>query len=247
VNGTLDFAGSFSHYYFDLTNTSAGTLITLAEAPCYVRGTRISTPRGEVPIELLGIGDEVTTLDGPKLIRWIGRRAYSHDAAADSRAVWPIRIERAALGNGLPKRDLSVSPEHALFIDGMLIPASALVNDVSICREDIGFEETVTYFHLEFDGHAVIYAEGAPAESFVDDDSRGMFDNAAEYSALYPHAAREPARFCAPRVEDGEELQRVRQRLLARSLGATSSRAASRAAAASAARLACRRISPGAA
>jgi collagen type I alpha len=219
LNGTLDFAGSYSHFYFELTNTSAGTLITLAEAPCYLRGTRIATPRGEVPIELLKIGDEVTTLDGPKAIRWIGRRAYSHECADDAKAVWPVRIERGALGENLPRRELWVSPEHALYIDGMLIPAAALVNDVSICREETGSKaslQSVSYFHLEFDKHAVIYAEGAPAESFVDDHSRGMFDNAPEYRTLYPHSVREPVRFCAPRVEDGEELQQVRQRLLAR-------------------------------
>jgi hypothetical protein len=73
--------------------------------------------------------------------------------------------------------------------------------------------DELTYIHLEFDGHTVIFAEGAPSESFVDDDSRQMFDNAAEYARLYPDAMREPVRFCAPRVEEGWELQAVRQRL----------------------------------
>lgn len=159
------------------------------------------------------------TLEGKKKIRWIGKRSYSHARGTAQREVWPVRIERGALGDGLPRRDLWVSPEHALFIDGMLIPASALANDVSIRREEFGPGarlQSVSYFHLEFDAHAVIYAEGAFAESFVDDYSRGMFDNAAQYQELYPHAIPRPARFCAPRVADGEELQRVRQRLLAR-------------------------------
>jgi O-antigen biosynthesis protein len=69
---------------------------------------------------------------------------------------------------------------------------------------------------LEFDAHAVIFAEGAPAESFVDDESREMFDNAAEFRRRYPSAVRTSARFCAPRVEDGWELQDVRRRLAER-------------------------------
>jgi hypothetical protein len=59
----------------------------------------------------------------------------------------------------------------------------------------------------------VIYAEGAESESFVDDDSRGMFHNAAEYAALYPDAMRRDARYCAPLVKDGAEVARVWQRL----------------------------------
>jgi hypothetical protein len=73
--------------------------------------------------------------------------------------------------------------------------------------------ETVDYFHLELDSHDVILAEGAPAETFVDDDSRGMFHNAAEHAALYPDAPAGPAHHCAPRVEDGAELEPLRRRL----------------------------------
>jgi O-antigen biosynthesis protein len=100
-----------------------------------------------------------------------------------------------------------------MFIDGMLIPAAALVNGVSIVQE--AEIDEVTYIHLEFDTHTVIYAEGAASESFVDDESRAMFDNAAEYARLYPDAVVKPARFCAPRVEDGEELEAARRRLAA--------------------------------
>jgi O-antigen biosynthesis protein len=89
-----------------------------------------------------------------------------------------------------------------------------LVNGESIIQEDVVDE--LTYIHLEFDGHTVIFAEGAPSESFVDDDSRQMFDNAAEYARLYPDAISEPVQFCAQRVEEGWELQAVRERLARR-------------------------------
>jgi hypothetical protein len=72
----------------------------------------------------------------------------------------------------------------------------------------------VSYFHLEFEAREIVFAEGAPAESFVDDDSRQMFDNAAEYALLYPQAsAGSEARFCVPRIEEGAELEVIRTRL----------------------------------
>jgi hypothetical protein len=101
-----------------------------------------------------------------------------------------------------------------MYLDGMLIPARALVNGTSI-RQEQSLSE-VTYFHLEFDHHAVIWAEGAPSESFVDEASREMFDNAEEFHRLYPRNVRKPPDLCAPRVEEGRELERVRQRLAAR-------------------------------
>src|SRR6202012_4719209 len=108
-----------------------------------------------------------------------------------------------------------VSPEHAMFIDGMLIPAGCLVNGVSILKV-AGIEE-VEYFHLEFDRHVVIFAEGAPAESFVDDQSRMLFHNEEEYRLLYPNERRAAhAEFCAPRVEDGPKLYSLHRALAAR-------------------------------
>jgi O-antigen biosynthesis protein len=107
-----------------------------------------------------------------------------------------------------------VSPLHAMFIDDVLVPAHALVNGRSIARDrDV---PRVDYFHVELDTHDEIIAEGAPAETFIDDDSRGMFHNAREYRALYPDAVRTHPLFCAPIVEDGKILQDIRDPLWAR-------------------------------
>jgi hypothetical protein len=126
----------------------------------------------------------------------------------------PILIRQGALGGNLPKRDLWISPLHAMFFDGVLIPASALVNGVSIVQaKRVG---AVEYFHLELETHDVIIAEGALSETFLDDGSRGMFHNAASYRETYPDATPVPPRYCAPRVEDGEALQAVRDRIAAR-------------------------------
>jgi hypothetical protein len=185
--------------------------------PCLVTGTTIATSDGSVCVEDLSIGTMVLTAAGIQPVRWIGRRAYSGEFARGNREVLPIRIRQGALADHLPERDLWVSPDHAMYLDGVLIPAALLVNGVSIIQEEKVDE--VTYFHLEFDAHTIIYAEGAPTESFVDDESREMFDNAAEYKLLYPDAIAGPGRFCAPRVEEGEELEKVRRRLAERAAG----------------------------
>ncbi len=190
-------------------------LITVA---CYCRGTLIATPGGEAAIETLRIGDLVATLSGgPRPIRWIGTRSYAARFAASNPDVMPVRIRAGALGPDAPRRDLLVSPRHAMLIDGMLIPAATLINGLSILQDDAPAQ--VDYLHLELDSHDVILAEGAPSESFVDDDSRGMFHNAHEHAVLYPDAVRRPAAYCAPRVEDGAALEGVRARLAALAWG----------------------------
>ena len=87
-----------------------------------------------------------------------------------------------------------------------------MLNGVSIVQAER--IEKVEYFHIELDTHDVIIADGAPSETFLDDDSRCMFHNAGEFRTLYPEEL-EPvfAHYCAPRLEDGYEVEAVRQRL----------------------------------
>ncbi|HEX7389998.1 MAG TPA: Hint domain-containing protein, partial [Acidiphilium sp.] len=209
-------SGDYTGEYFHLASDShGGTDITVDGTPCYCRGTLILTDRGEVPVENLEIGDNLITASGEsRPLKWIGRRSYSGRFASHNRDVLPVTIKAGALDGALPKRDLSVSPLHAMFIDDVLIPAFLLVNGTSIVQAER--VETVEYFHLELETHDVIIAEGALSESFVDDDSRGMFHNAKTYDTLYPDAPRIPARYCAPRVEDGELLEAIRNRLIHR-------------------------------
>jgi hypothetical protein len=182
---------------------------------CYLRGTNIATPDGEVPIEALAIGDLVVTASGAaRPIRWIGRRSYGRRFVAGNPAILPVCIRANALADGVPRRDLFVSPQHAMLIDGVLVPAVHLVNGRTIVRQSEPTE--VAYIHIELAHHDAILAEGAPSESFVDDDSRMMFFNAHEYASLYPDAVRVPARFCARRVVDGYDLEAIRHRLAVR-------------------------------
>jgi ELWxxDGT repeat protein len=183
---------------------------TYLTAPCYCPGTLIQTSRGDVPVEILAIGDTVITASGEyRLIKWLGRRSYAGRFLAANPAAQPIRFRAGSLGGGLPRRDLLVSPEHAMFLDSLLVPARALVNGSTIVRDRVA---RVDYFHVELDSHDVLLAEGAPSESFMDDGSRGIFHNASEFGVLYPDAP-EPGTFCAPRVTEGYELEAIRRRL----------------------------------
>jgi autotransporter passenger strand-loop-strand repeat protein len=209
-----NFAGDFFHLSHDL---SEGTLVTEDTTPCYCRGTLILTPKGEVPVEALQIGDRVVTLSGKaRPIVWIRRRSYSGQFVIGREDVLPVCITAGAIADNVPRRDLWISPNHALYLEGVLIEAKDLVNGVSVYQAEA--VETVEYFHLELDSHDVILAEGAAAETYIDDDNRGLFHNAQEYWAAHPDEVRGPARYCAPRHEEGFEVERAR-RLLAERAG----------------------------
>jgi len=143
---------------------------------CVLRGTHVLTPNGEIRVEDLAIGDHITTVDGTaKPIKWIGRRSSDRI----SRDTLPIKIARSALGHLVPHADLFVSPLHAFYIDGILVPARNLVNGRSIVQCSPADFDTVDYFHIELDGHDVMLTEGAPTETLLPDGNRA-FDNWTE-------------------------------------------------------------------
>jgi autotransporter-associated beta strand protein len=203
------FAGDVFHLQSD---GGSGLFITETEQPCYCRGTLILTDRGERLVEELEIGDRLVTLAGAQRpIKWIGRRGYAGRYILGRQDILPICIKPGALGDGVPRRDLWISPLHAMFLENVLIEARDLVNDVSIVQATQ--VEEVEYFHLELDTHDVIIAEGAPSETFIDDGSRMMFRNAHEYALLYPNEPRNPPRFCAPRLNAGYEVEAARRHI----------------------------------
>ena len=129
----------------------------------------------------------------------------------------PIRIERDAFADGMPHRDLLVSPDHAIFVDGMLICARQLVNGTTIRQERDW--TAVDYYHVELDQHAILLAEGLPAESYIDTGNSGFFANSGAPLVLHPDLTDEtdyPTReagSCAPFVSDEASVQPVWQRL----------------------------------
>ncbi len=161
-------------------NWTGGTLF-LTDTVCYAAGTRILTEHGDVMVEDLRPGDQVVVLDGDTRsllpVTWIGTRHV--DLASHPRAelVAPVRIAKGAFAANIPARDLLVSPPHAIRVDDHLIPAKLLVNGMTITRDSS--LASVTYFHVELERHAVILAEGLPAESYLDTGNRAFFSNAA--------------------------------------------------------------------
>lgn len=167
--------------------------------PCFVAGTRIETPDGHRAVETLAVGDAVTTLDhGPQVIRWIGSRDLDSIDLQGKPRLRPIRIARGALGDGLPHNDLCVSPQHRMLVRSpiavrmfsaqeVLVPAHKLL-DLPGVREEADLN-AVTYFHMLFDRHEVIFAEGAPTESLYTGPEalKGVgADARAEIEALFP-------------------------------------------------------------
>lgn len=188
---------------------------------CFLTGTRIAVPQGERTVEALTIGDIVLTASGEtRPVRWIGRQTVASPFANRLRT-YPIRIAAGALGAGLPKRDLLVSPDHAMLVGGFLVQANAMVNGTTVTRVD-NPDERFTYWHIELEDHALILAEGAATESFVDNVTRRRFDNYAEYEALYGEAIDKIPELDLPRVKSARQLpQAVRA-----TLGLTESKAA---------------------
>lgn len=197
---------------------SDGQDISIAVA-CFAPGTRIATPDGPRPVEALAIGDLVATAGGTaRPVRWIGRRQYDAVAVAANPHLHPVRIRASALAPGRPGRDLVLSPQHAVLVLGdaatgpLLVPAAALVNGASITQPV--HAGPLAYLHVELERHALLLAEDTEVESFADAASRALFDNHAEFHALYPSPA--PAPPPMPRTESGPALERARHHLAAR-------------------------------
>jgi len=153
-------------------------------ANCLLAGTRIATPRGDVAIEALKIGDEVITADrGPVAIKWIGRQTFRRTSAKWVKGMVPVRISASAMADVLPARDVFASQGHLVLVAGTLVPASSLINGSTVTRADFSDRETIEYFHIELDTHEIVYAEGIAVESFR--GSREFFDNFVEYERLY--------------------------------------------------------------
>ncbi len=205
-----DYTGAFFHL---LTDTSGGTEITVNDVSCFLRGTLNRVPNGEQAVESLAIGDPVLTAEGEaQPVLWIGRQTVSR-VFADPLRVLPIRITAGALEENMPVRDLLVSPDHALLVGGVLIQAGALVNGSTIRREE-DVPIVYTYYHVKLADHALILAEGVPAETFVDNVDRMGFDNWDEHLALYPEG-RQIAELPLPRAKSHRQVPMAMRRHLA--------------------------------
>ncbi|NVN06755.1 Hint domain-containing protein [Asaia spathodeae] len=148
---------------------------------CFLEGTLIRTPEGEVAVEDLSLGDVVLASepDGRDCyhenVIWTGRRhvrVRSNTSAGDI-AGYPVRVKKNALSDGIPHKDLLITPEHCLYLEKKFIPVRLLVNGSSIFY-DRNINE-YTYYHIETSSHSVIWADGALTESYLDTGNRSKF------------------------------------------------------------------------
>jgi hypothetical protein len=214
---THEGAGSYTAESFTATYSSGNTVITA----CFASGTRIEGAFGPVPVEALRVGDTVRTARGRLApVKWIGFRRTALAKHPHPLDVMPVRVRAGAFGDNRPVRDLVLSPDHAVFLDGHLVPVRYLVNGVSIVQER---REAVTYWHVELDRHDLILAEGLACESYLDTGNRHAFEGEMAVQ-MHPEFARDhalavwQAAGCAPILVDPTDarLRRLHRRLLAR-------------------------------
>lgn len=207
---------TFETYTFDVTFPSAGDYtITFTELGddtdgygalvdnivlmvCLTTGSMISTPHGNIAVEDLVVGMPVDTADGPKPLRWIGRKTLRPQDLDANEKLRPVLIRSDALGAGIPARDMRVSRQHRMVVSSaiaermfgardVLVSAIRLtaLSGIDVCTQSA----PVTYYHLLFDDHAVITADNAQTESlFVGPVALSALSDDAreEVLALFP-------------------------------------------------------------
>ena len=186
---------------------SGDGLVTI-DLLCYLRGTHIRTPSGEVRVECLAVGDMVVSHRGDaQPITWIGTGKVLATRGRRTAAT-PVIVRQGALADSVPNRDLHLTKGHSLYFDGALIPVESLVNHRSIVWNDHAQEAEI--YHVEFASHEILLANGAAAESYRDDGNRWLF----RYANSGWDQAEKPA--CAPVLTGGAIVDAVWRRLLDR-------------------------------
>jgi Hint domain len=189
---------------------------------CFADGTLIETTRGPVAVESLSIGDQVVIHDADRRgtsertrpIVWIGHRAVECTRHPRPGDVLPVRVRTGAFGDGMPRRDLLLSPDHAVYIDGVLIPIKHLLSDDTIAQISV---DQITYYHIELSSHDVMLAEGLPVESYLDTGDRDNFLKGGRPIRLFPDFSGSnhsslvwEAKGCAPLKVNGPEVEATR-------------------------------------
>jgi collagen type I alpha len=208
TNGTIDISAPVTAITSVITTGGTVTVVPAAVA-CFAAGTGIDTPTGEAFVENLAPGDLVTLARGSTApVVWIGRRHVDCARHPDPHAVWPIRIKRGAFADDMPRHDLILSPDHAIYAEGVLVPIRFLVNHRTIIQER---RDQVTYLHVELPRHDILLAHGLPVESYLETGNRSAFENGGSVTQLHPNFSVHvwEAQGCAPLVITGDEFQRI--------------------------------------
>ncbi len=193
---SYDIPAGATYTYSNATDTL--TFLT----PCFVRGTLIATPDGEIAVERLKAGTVISSLNnGAVAVKWVGNRSIDPKTLDKPRNDLPIRILAGAIAEDMPSRDLYVSPDHCMFVNGSLVPAKLLINGTTVSQPIT--LNPVDYYHIELEQHDVIWANGAMAETYLDLGNRHVFlepgvlqftsPKAYDAKACYPLAYSGPA------------------------------------------------------
>lgn len=187
-----------STFGFDVASVLVATM-------CFVAGTRIATPCGDINVELLRIGDRVCIARGQRLadIVSVTRRRVDCTNHPKPETVWPVRIARHTFGENRPYRDLLLSPDHAVYLGNALIPTKYLINGDTVVQVPTN---SVTYYHVELPTHDVLLADGLPVESCLDLGAGAVLQRDAVMRVW-------EAQGCAPLVVAGAELEAIRRQI----------------------------------
>ncbi len=222
---TLPLSGNFAADSFTVTQLpNFGLVNDVMIVACFAEGTHIATAAGPMAVEALRAGDFVATplQGGFARVAWIGHRRLDLRRHPRPQDVQPVRIKAHAFAPGQPARDLLLSPDHAIFDPALaaLVPIRCLLNGATIVQEHVA---AVQYFHLELERHAVLLAEGLPAESYLDTGNRAAFANGGDVAIAHPDfasplsaAAIWAANACAPQQRDTAALAPLAARLQVR-------------------------------
>lgn len=171
VVANVTFASGYSASDFSFSGDTA-------TVTCYLRDTAINTTRGNVAVQDIALGDHVLAYAGDatssRRVVWAGRASCIVDSSLpDDLAGYPVRILKDAISAGAPFKDMLVTAEHCLLLEGKFIPVRMLVNGRSIF-----YDKTIAsydYYHIETEDHSVIMADGVLTESYLDTGNRSSF------------------------------------------------------------------------
>ena len=198
---------------------AGNALAVVTSVVCFAKGTMIRTHRGEVAVEALKIGDKAITASGKRLpIKWLGHNSIDCRSHPEPRAVLPIRIAADAFAPNVPSRDLFVSPGHGILVqvvDEVLMPAGLLCNGTTVQQIEV---DHVDYWHVELDGHDILFSNGLRSESYIDVGNRAFFGGVATAKPDGAPSVATLEHYCRPYIVDDALVCAVRQRLQARAM-----------------------------
>ncbi|NVN01894.1 MULTISPECIES: Hint domain-containing protein [Asaia] len=206
-------------------NLGSGATVTIYGAAdvCFLAGTMIRTAEGETPVEDIRIGDEILTFDPQtqeavlRCVTWVGEKekTVGHSLSANL-ADYPVRILRNALAENMPHKDLLVTAEHCLYLGGGFVPVRMLVNGRTIFIDTS--ITTYHYYHIETEHHAVIWADGALTESYLDTGNARTFAQPGAVKRLPGQAKTWEQDAAAPLLVARDAVEPLFNDLLARAI-----------------------------